>query len=704
MERYPPSLRLQKTSCKLHELGLQMKSQHLFWLAFLPLLLLAEPTYSQEDECLDFTIEKAGKLLEKGENGGKYDREERIEFLQQAWDKDDECMACLLRWGSLEFREIKRTGGSFFAAKEPLLQLISICPNYHADVHFMLGAIAYADREYEEAQEHFHAYLRFPSEPESALGKRYDKQAKEVRQVLPTIQFELDFWSRELDFTPEIISEISLVDDEFLPALSPDGTLLFFTRRGKYKAKGDVISRDIETFNMTNRGINQDAFYPDFILEKPFNQGMKYGGASISIDNLELYIAAQNPSPENPNNIDLYMTHYNVLDRENDGTYLYIWGALRPVEGINSVNGWEAQPALSADGNELFFASVNERSIPDASGNLTMDIWSSTRDGNGQWQPPVMLMSPVNTANNDKAPFLHPDGRTLYFASDRKPSGGGYDIWFCQRDSLGVWQDAQNIGAPINTDGDEHGLIVSTDGQEGFFSSRRPGTQGLDLLKFPMPENFQPDEVSVITGFIQTTDGKVPENAQLYLQYAQSKRIQNIEINEEDGRFASIVHLDSNEDVLLISEADGLAFESQVLVDRNLPKSRKNALEAPIILEQPSNGEAFEIGDIQFKTNEAGIGRTSLLMLDAFAAYLIRNKAVGVHIIGHTDNRGELIDNQLLSEQRAAAVAHALTTAGVRRERITSVGFGETTPITTNTTEAGRARNRRTEFEILLKN
>ncbi|MDE0871735.1 MAG: OmpA family protein, partial [Flavobacteriales bacterium] len=87
-----------------------------------------------------------------------------------------------------------------------------------------------------------------------------------------------------------------------------------------------------------------------------------------------------------------------------------------------------------------------------------------------------------------------------------------------------------------------------------------------------------------------------------------------------------------------------------------------------------------------------------------FAAYLIRNKAVGVHIIGHTDDRGELIDNQLLSERRAAAVAHALTTAGVRLERITSVGFGETAPITTNTTEAGRARNRRTEFEILLKN
>ena len=219
----------------------------------------------------------------------------------------------------------------------------------------------------------------------------------------------------------------------------------------------------------------------------------------------------------------------------------------------------------------------------------------------------------------------------------------------------------------------------------------------------PLPEGYQPDPVFVVKGTINDANGTIPEGTKLYLQYAQSRRIEEVKINAEDGRFASVVQMGAQEDVLLIAEADGIAFEAQVLYDHEQADEPVNSKVAMIDLEPAEDGEAFEIGEIQFQTNSSSINRTSLLMLELFSAYLLRNEAIGVHVIGHTDDRGESEANQLLSEQRAKAVAEALHSNGVERQRISHEGKGETAPIMSNDSNQGRSRNRRTEFEIRLK-
>ena len=178
--------------------------------------------------------------------------------------------------------------------------------------------------------------------------------------------------------------------------------------------------------------------------------------------------------------------------------------------------------------------------------------------------------------------------------------------------------------------------------------------------------------------------------------------MQEIEVNRQDGHFASVVRAAEGEDVLLVAEADGIAFEAQVVFDADSETSPPDRLDTPVELEEASNGEPFEIGDIQFATNSAEINRTSLLMLDLFAAYLLRNDAIGVHIKGHTDDRGRPEDNQVLSENRAARVAAALEQFGVPSNRITHAGFGQSAPVASNATAEGRSQNRRTEFEIRL--
>ena len=671
------------------------------------ILMLATPASAQwedEEEACEHALEgKALKLYEKGLNGSKYERSERVAFFEEAFERDDQCMACLYEWGRLEFNAIKRSQGSFYPAKQPLLQLIETCPYFRAEAYYMLGAMAYADRDYEEAQAQFDAYLHFPPASEEVLGKRRDKYVEEVREVMPTIAFELAFRENEGRYHPASIPPISTVRDEFLPALSPDGSLLFFTRRERYKAKGDVVSTENEVFYAAERAIGAE-FNPGSALESPFNEGARYGGASISVDNRELFIAASNPTGSNPDNIDLYVTTYEIVDRDDAGDFFYVWAPLSPVDALNTKDGWEAQPALSADGSELFFAAVNAQSIQDNNGNPTMDIWRSVRGASGDWQPAERLPGPVNSKRNDKAPFLHPDGKTLYFASDRRPGGGGYDIWVCRRDDNGTWGEARNFGAPLNTTGDEQGLVVSTSGSEAFFSGRRDGTQGMDIIRFPVPDDMKPESVFIVQGDLLGEDNQVPEGARLYLQYAQSKDVQEIAINSRDGHYASVVRAQAGEDVLLVAEADGIAFETQVLYDAQLGEPVPESVEAPVTLEAALDGEPFEIGDIQFATNSAEINRTSLLMLELFAAYLTRNDAIGVHIKGHTDDRGRPEDNQDLSERRAEQVAEALEQFGVPSSRLTHAGFGQSQPIASNETAEGRAANRRTEFEIRLDN
>ena len=171
-------------------------------LAFHSVVLLAQDDPDEDDPCQATLNTKTAKLLEKGMNGSKYDRAERIGFLQAAYDREEDCMECLYEWGRLEFNEIKRSRGSFRAAEEPLIQLHDLCPFFNADVNYMLGAMAYGDGRYQEAKDWFDDFLGFPKEPEEALGKRYQKHTEEVRGVLPNIDFLACFLEKQRRLHP----------------------------------------------------------------------------------------------------------------------------------------------------------------------------------------------------------------------------------------------------------------------------------------------------------------------------------------------------------------------------------------------------------------------------------------------------------------------------------------------------------------------
>ena len=668
-----------------------------FWCWALISGLTSSGLHAQEDEeCHPEYDAKTLKLIERASDKKKYNSNKRQGYLLEALEREEACPVCRLQLGRSAFLEAKRRGGSFAPARDYLRPLASNCPDYAAEVHYLLGAMAYGDGYFDEARGAFDLFLNWEDEAARTYTRRDETRRAEVLEILPWIEFHDNFYRHADGPQPRVIRATSSPDDEYLPSISADGTLLFFTRKGLHKAKGDIVGKWVEAFSWAHRpeGAEFDAGVP---LEYPFNQGhgAAYGGASISINNRELFFAMKTPTPGHPDNIDLYVTNYELLD-EVDGERFYMWNDPKPLSALNTPDGWESQPSISPDGQDLYFAAVRPGTTPSPESHPSIDILVSRRTDDG-WSVPTGLPSRINTPYADKAPFLHPDGHTLYFASTRQPSGGGYDLYLCRKDSTGRWGEALNLGAPFNTEGDEHGLVVGADGTTAFFASRRQGTRGIDLMTCPLPERYRARASVVVKGEVTRDEGLAGREIAIELRYAQSREVQAIEI-ERDGSFAAVVDLSRYEDVVLTTVAEGAVFSAALLVDRDAPEP--DWVEANVELHSVQADEPFEIQDINFPTASAQISRASQTILDLFATYLM-DTGFRVQIQGHTDDIGGELENMELSRLRAEAVKAHLHDGGVASGRIEAAGFGESEPRAENTTPAGRAKNRRTTFVIL---
>lgn len=640
---------------------------------------------------------KAIKLLKKGSDTRK-SYEDRLQYLNDAIELHFEFIEAHEMRSKLLYKMYKVDSDYASECISANKTWIELDPNGSQEGIYRIGTVLYALNENIEALEW---YEKFLSESEVTTNKRILKLRGYVLESIDMIRFSIEFWAHDGTFSPMPLVNVNLNNDEYLPALSPDGSILFFTRAKNIKARGDVVSKRVEDLVWAKRTSANSPFAQAEILDYPFNQGPNYGGVSLSLDNRVLIIAVANPYSKNPQNIDLFTTTYQVDGEDGDGGFFYYWDDLELLgPEINTVMGWESQPALSADGQELFFASARENSTKDYNGNPTMDIYISRKDSLGNWGHAEKLPDVISTPFQEKAPFLHPDGKTLYFSSNREPSGGGYDLWMSKRDDEGNWSKPVNMGAPVNTVGDEHGLVVDASGEEAFFASRRTGTQGLDIMSFPVPEELRPDAIKVVHGVVDPTPPS--EGTRLTLNYVQSKRAEEISLNYDDGSFAAIVNTSYGEDVILKVEGEDAAFEAVVVHQSEEEIEGNPTPELKIRAQKASDENAFELRDVQFATNSSEMDKAAKLVLNAFADYLLENTHYEIIIEGHTDNVGTPDENLKLSNDRAQVVAKFLTDKGISTKRISAKGYGQTQPKASNNTEEGRRINRRTEFKVKI--
>jgi outer membrane protein OmpA-like peptidoglycan-associated protein len=214
-----------------------------------------------------------------------------------------------------------------------------------------------------------------------------------------------------------------------------------------------------------------------------------------------------------------------------------------------------------------------------------------------------------------------------------------------------------------------------------------------------MPEQARPEKVLILKGEVLQNDGNPPSNAEVEIKYTQSKESQKVAVNSDDGSYAAVVKISKKEDVTVSVKGDDVAFNSRVIArasDTTEPVVTKLNMKTEVLEEN----KPFVINDIYYSTNKADIEPNSTLILDEFAEYLLEHPSMTIEIRGHTDDVGNDQTNFALSADRAFEVLKYLSSKGVPGKRMTAKGFGETKPVAPNTTEEGRAQNRRTEFVI----
>jgi outer membrane protein OmpA-like peptidoglycan-associated protein len=464
---------------------------------------------------------------------------------------------------------------------------------------------------------------------------------------------------------------------EYLPSLTADGRRLYFTSRRPQAGKEP---------NPLTGGYDEDLYWcerdengrwqPAQPLGPPINSDRNEGAAFFSADGQWAFITLCDRA-DGLGSCDIY---FSELDGDR-------W--LPPKNLGPPVNSpaWESHPSLTHDRKRLYFAS----SRPGGQGGS--DIWY-TEWKNGTWQTPINVGPPINTPGDEYSPMIAADGRTLYFASDYHPGMGRMDLFVSYLSDTG-WTTPKNLGYPFNTPGDEQTLCVDAAGRIGYVALERPeGLGKQDIYAFSLWPEIQPQRAaSYVRGFVYDSLTKAPLAARVRIVDLELRdTIRALTSNRVTGEFVTSLPLRSR--YALLAEAPGYLFYSQHF---DLRESDQ-AYELRVPLEKPRKGSTIRLRNVFFEFDRADIKPESEVELLEVVRLLQAHPKWKVEVQGHTDSVGTAMYNQQLSQRRAEAVRQFLIERGIKAERIQARGYGSSRPIAPNTTEEGRALNRRTEI------
>ena len=295
----------------------------------------------------------------------------------------------------------------------------------------------------------------------------------QAKDLLATAEFRDVAFNNPVSYNPENLgANVNTAGDEYINQILPDGSRIYFTRRG------DVVDK---------QGAREELIYTSAVVDGEFMPAMpmvfdwhnnkRMGAVSISSHQDKLYFVG----------ID-FLDSYGRGDIYSSDFVDNQWN--KPVNLGNIVNTstMESQPCISAKGDELYFVRDSK--------NYKSDIYYS-QFYQGKWTNPKPI-STINSKGSEMSPFIHPDENTLYFASDGHPGMGGYDIFMCKKLPRGEWTAPINLGYPINSEKDEISFVVSSDGTKGYISSNRDGGMGgFDIYVFDLDAVDQPDSIDM---------------------------------------------------------------------------------------------------------------------------------------------------------------------------------------------------------------
>lgn len=637
------------------------------WLGFLFVCCLAAGLQAQQSTALSTQDKRAVRQYQRAEQAylkGDYERAQR--WLERSLSRDASFVEAWLLLGDV-FGE----KGDMDRSRQSFKQAIEIDPYFYTPAHYFVAGLAMEAQNYAEALQYAEQFL--------SMATAYRDMQLRALKIRDRARFAMEAIENPFPFEPVNLGEaINTETDEYINAIRLDDSLLFFTRRYK-PADFDAHGRYNENFFVSRRSAQGWDTARQMITDWPFTHNI--GAISISADGRTMFVTACG-WPDGFGSCDIY-----VSGLENG-----YWSQPRNLGGHINTARWESQPSVSANGSELYFASQRR------GGYGGSDLWMSHRQSDGSWSRPVNLGDNINTAGNEMAPFIHPDGQTLYFSSNGHIGLGGSDLFMSRRDTSGQWQPPVNLGYPINTSEDEINIIINTAGDKAYMSARREeGYGGFDIYVFDLPEAFRPVSVSWLHAFVSDKRSAKPLEADYSLiDLAASETVQSGRSVLPEGSFLAC--LPAGKDYALHIHKPGYLFYSEHFRLMDAEKSRPFVIRAEL---QPiEEGSVTVLRNVFFDTDEARLKPESYSELKRLSVFLANNPGLTVELAGHTDSTGHESYNVSLSLQRAESVREFLLEQAISEWQISVRGYGSAQPIADNRTEEGRALNRRTEMRI----
>lgn len=640
------------------------------------------------------TNKKALKAYEEAlQSFNRMDYTNASEMMQKAIKADDKFIEA-----HLVLAEIFVEKGERKNAITSYQNVIKINPDFFPGMYFSLAQLEMMENEFENAKAHLEKYLSYKNLKPIAISQ--------AKHKLESCNFAIEAFKNPVPFSPVNLGpNINTEYDEYWPTLTADEQTLIITRLIPKDLTLDPKQEE-EYLDEKDLALANQALLPglsnvqeDFYISikdngfwnlalnagEPINTKGNEGAQTILVDGHIMYFTACNRA-DGKGRCDIY------LSKNVDGKWIE---AINLGSPINS-GFWEAQPSISPDGKTLYFVSNRD------GGFGKKDIWKSDRLENGEWSKPFNLGKKINSSEDEQSPFIHPDNKTLYFASKGLIGMGGFDLFKVSKNDEGEWGEPVNLGYPINTSSDEIGLIVNAKGDRAYFSSDRLSEMGRDIFEFELYKEARPNPVSYIKGKVYDSENENKLKAHFELiNLETNKIIMQAESDQSTGEF--LVCIPTNSDYALNVSKDGYLFYSDNFELKGLHEIENPYLK-DVALNPIKTGQKIILRNIFYETDSYELIDKSVAELTKLIDFLNHNPGLKIEISGHTDNTGTSEYNLNLSNNRAKSVYNYLINNGIKSERLNYIGYGESQAVNTNETIEGRAENRRTEIKILSSN
>ena len=347
------------------------------------------------------------------------------------------------------------------------------------------------------------------------------------------------------------------------------------------------------------------------------------------------------------------------------------WSKATAVQISKDTLSSYAHPAVSPNGEWLYFVS----DMPGGLGGF--DIWRCRLYANNETGGAENLGAPINTPGDEMFPTFRPNG-DLYFSSNGHPGMGGLDIFIAKPTKSDISENSESSdsyqlehpGFPLNSQGDDFGMTFEGMKNQGFFSSNRGDARGFDhIYSF-----FNPDIIQTVKGWVYEQEGYELPAAQVYMVGNDGT---NIRLSVKgDGSFEQVIK--PNVDYVLMASCKGYLNHQEQLRVSPVTASEEYVLQFPLY----DISAPVLIENIFYDFDKATLRPESSVALDSLVDLLKQNPHITIELSAHTDYKGSDRYNERLSQQRAESVVRYLIQHGIATDRLTPKGYGEGMPKT----------------------